>query len=135
MLGADGVLVGSRFWASKEAIVPAAFQQAAVNADGDATIRTSVVDIVRNKRWPPEFTARVMKNRFVEDWHGREADLVSPENAARELERYTRAWQSGDIENTGLFVGEAAALIHDVQPAGDIIRTIVAQAEHTLARH
>ncbi|HEX5507842.1 MAG TPA: nitronate monooxygenase, partial [Pseudolabrys sp.] len=42
MLGADGVLVGSRFWASKEAIVPAPFQQAAVDADGDATIRTSV---------------------------------------------------------------------------------------------
>src|SRR6185437_9089138 len=65
MLGADGVLVGSRFWASKEAIVPESFQQAAVAADGDATIRTSVVDVVRKKAWPAEFTARVMKNRFV----------------------------------------------------------------------
>ncbi|HEX5508305.1 MAG TPA: nitronate monooxygenase, partial [Pseudolabrys sp.] len=134
MLGADGVLVGSRFWASKEAIVPAPFQQAAVDADGDATIRTSVVDVVRKKEWPAEFTARVMKNQFVNDWHGRETALASAENAVRELDRYSRAWQSGNIDNTGVFVGEAAGLIHDVQPAADIIRAIVAQAERTLAR-
>ncbi len=134
MLGADGVLVGSRFWASKEAIVPERFQQAAVGADGDATIRTSVVDIVRKKEWPAEFTARVMKNRFVDDWHGREAALASAENAAHELDRYSRAWQAGDIDNTGVFVGEAAGLIHDVRPAGDIIGGIVAQAERALAR-
>ena len=39
MLGADGVLVGSRFWASNEALVAPSFQQAVVAADGDATIR------------------------------------------------------------------------------------------------
>jgi nitronate monooxygenase len=134
MLGADGVLIGSRFWASQEAIVPERFQQAALAADGDATIRTSVVDIVRKKEWPAEFTARVMKNHFVNDWHGREAALAPAENALRELDRYTRAWQLGDIDNTGVFVGEAAGLIHDVQPAGDIIRGIIAQAERALAR-
>ncbi|HET7849838.1 MAG TPA: nitronate monooxygenase [Pseudolabrys sp.] len=134
MLGADGVLIGSRFWASQEAIVPGRFQQAAVDADGDATIRTSVVDIVRKKEWPAEFTARVMRNRFVNDWHGREAALAAAENAARELDRYSRAWQAGDTDNTGVFVGEAAGLIHDVRPAREIIRAVVAQAEHALAR-
>src|SRR5256885_8312713 len=47
MLGADGVLIGSRFWASAEALVPPSFQAAAVAADGDSTIRTTVVDIAR----------------------------------------------------------------------------------------
>jgi nitronate monooxygenase len=47
MLGADGVLMGSRFCASKEALVPASFQAAAVAAQGDDTIRTTVVDVVR----------------------------------------------------------------------------------------
>jgi nitronate monooxygenase len=134
MLGADGVLIGSRFWASREAAVPASFQAAAAAADGDATLRTSVVDIVRGKDWPQEFTARVMNNRFVRDWHGREAALAAPNHAATELGRYTRGWESGDAENTGVFVGEAAGLIHDVLPAGDIVRGIVAQAESLLAR-
>ena len=73
LLGADGVLIGSRFWASAEALVHPDFQNSAVSADGDSTIRTTVVDIVRKKDWPKPFTARVMKNRFVEEWHGREA--------------------------------------------------------------
>ena len=134
MLGADGVLVGSRFWASKEAIVPERFQQAAIEADGDATVRTTVVDVVRKKEWPAEFTARVMKNKFVNDWHGREAALTAPDNAPRELDRYSAAWQSGDIDNTGVFVGEAAGLIHDVRPAADILHAIVTEAERALAR-
>jgi nitronate monooxygenase len=36
MLGADGALIGSRFWASEEALVHAAFHKAAIGADGDA---------------------------------------------------------------------------------------------------
>ena len=52
MLGADGALIGSRFWASAEALVHAAFQNAAIDADGDATTRTTVVDIVRKADWP-----------------------------------------------------------------------------------
>src|SRR5581483_3808158 len=47
MLGAEGVLMGSRFWASREAAVHPSFQKAAMTADGDATVRTTVVDIAR----------------------------------------------------------------------------------------
>ena len=69
-LGADGVLVGSRLWATTEAQVSEAMQAAALAADGDATIRTSVVDIARSLDWPERFTARVLRNRFTERWHG-----------------------------------------------------------------
>src|SRR5882672_7701926 len=55
MLGADGVLVGSRFWASAEALVPQSLQMAAVAADGDSTLRTTVVDIARRYDWPKPF--------------------------------------------------------------------------------
>ncbi len=79
MLGADGVLIGSRFWASSEALVSPAFQKRASAADGDSTIRTTVVDLARKIAWPNSVTARVMKNRFVEDWHGHEAEsLLNP---------------------------------------------------------
>ncbi len=93
MLGADGVLIGSRFWASSEALVNPAFQKAAVSADGDSTIRTTVVDVARKIKWPKPFTARVMKTRFIEDWHGREAELAEPEVLDREMQRYVTAMQ------------------------------------------
>ncbi|MFT6226687.1 MAG: nitronate monooxygenase, partial [Paracoccaceae bacterium] len=72
MLGADGAVVGSRFWASAEALVPPAMQQAAIAATGDDTLRTRVVDRVRGLRWPGGFTIRVLKNDFTDRWHGAE---------------------------------------------------------------
>src|SRR5665213_1940179 len=132
MLGADGVLVGSRFWASSEALVHNAFQNEALGADGDATVRTTVVDIVRKIVWPKPFTARVMKTGFVSDWHGREAELGEPELREREMNRYVSAMQNGDPVNTGVWVGEAAGLIHEVRPAADLLLGMVGEAERLL---
>ena len=132
MLGADGVLIGSRFWASAEALVNPAFQKAAVAADGDSTIRTTVVDVTRKIDWPKPFTARVMKTRFIEDWHGREAELVIPGVVDREMQRYVTAMQNGDPENTGVWVGEATGLIRDVRPAAELLQKIVGDAERLL---
>jgi len=132
MLGADGVLIGSRFWASSEALVNPAFQERASAADGDSTIRTTVVDVARKIAWPNSFTARVVKTRFVEDWHGRETELAKPEVVDREMQRYVSAMQSGDPDNTGVWVGEAAGLIKDVRPAGDLLREMVRDAERLL---
>jgi nitronate monooxygenase len=39
---------------------------------------------------------------------------------------------SGDPDNTGVWVGEATGLIHDVRPAGDLLRKIVNDAERLL---
>lgn len=132
MLGADGVLIGSRFWASSEALVNPAFQSRASAADGDSTIRTTVVDIARKIAWPDPFTARVMKTRFVEDWHGRETELAEPAVVDREMHRYVSAMQRGDPDNTGVWVGEAAGLIKDVRPAADLVLEIVRDAERLL---
>jgi nitronate monooxygenase len=67
-------------------------------------------------------------------WHGREADLVEPAVLEREMERYLDANRRGDVDNTGVFAGEAVALIHDVPPAGTILQRIVREAEELLAR-
>ena len=132
MLGADGILIGSRFWASAEALVKPAFQNVAVAADGDSTIRTTVVDVARKIEWPKSFTARVMNTRFVDDWHGREAELVKPEVVEQEMQRYMTAMQKGDPDNTGVWVGEATGLIQDVRPADELLQRIVGDAEHLL---
>ena len=133
MLGADGALIGSRFWASTEALVHTEFHNAAIDADGDATTRTTVVDIVRKIDWPKPFTARVMKTDFIMEWQGRESELVEPALVEREMIRYVAAMQNGDPDNTAVWVGEAAGLIHDVRPAGDLLQEIVDDAERLLA--
>jgi nitronate monooxygenase len=132
MLGADGVLVGSRFRASSEALVHGALQNAALGADGDATIRTSVVDIVRSWTGPSRSRPASCKPGFVTDWHGREAELGEPQLVEREMNSYVSAMQSGDSANTGVWVGEAAGLIHDVRPAADLLLGMVGEAERLL---
>ncbi len=131
MLGADGVLVGTRLWASREALTHARHQQAAIEADGDASIRTSVPDVARRLDWPRPFTARVANNAYIRRWQGHEAEL----HAAADIEapRYREAFMAGDPDNAGVFFGEAAGLIHDVPPAGEIITRMVSEAANLLA--
>lgn len=131
MLGAEGVVVGSRFWASDEALVPPDMWQAAVGATGDDTIRSQVMDVARRLNWPERFTCRVLKNAFTERWHGdldgliAAADKVAPE--------WVAAWEAGDPEGSNTFVGEAAGLIDAVRPAGEIVAEMAAGAEALLA--
>ena len=47
MLGADGVLVGTRLWASREALVSERHHDMIVESNGDNTLRTTVTDIAR----------------------------------------------------------------------------------------
>ncbi len=61
MLGADGAVIGSRFWASSEALVHPNMHRSALAANGDATVRSSVMDIARELDWPERFTARVLQ--------------------------------------------------------------------------
>ena len=134
MLGADGVLIGTRFLASTEALVAQGLHAAVLAADGDSTIRTRVVDIARRIDWPEPITGRVLKTRFTMDWHGREATLSEPAILEREETRYRNAVNAGDIDNAAVFAGEVVGLIHDIAPAGDILHRIVREAEDLLGR-
>ena len=75
LLGADGVLIGSRYWASREALVAKSFQQAAIAANGDDTLRTKIPDIARKLDWPDGFDIRVLRNNLIEEYHSQLEDL------------------------------------------------------------
>jgi nitronate monooxygenase len=126
MLGADGVVMGSRFWASSEALVHPRLREAGLRASGDDTIRTSVTDIARRSDWPTRFTLRLRKNDFTARWHGNEADLVVEIDT--EAERYRQAWENGDPATAAVVIGEAAGLIHEIEPAADILSHTVNEA-------
>lgn len=131
-LGADGVLVGTRLWASREALVAERHHQAILDTDGDGTIRTTVPDIARQLPWPRGFTARVRRNAFTERWHGREEELAR--QVAVEGPKYRQAFAAGDPENTGVWFGEAAGIIHAIEPAGAIVERMAEEAAQRLGR-
>lgn len=133
MLGADGALVGTRFWAAKEALVSQRHHQAIVESDGDGTLRTRVPDIARQIPWPRGFTARIRRNAFTDRWHGHE-DLLE-KNVAVEGPRYRQAFAEGDPDNTGVWFGEAAGLIAAIEPVAVIVERMVNDATHRLMRH
>lgn len=126
MLGADGALVGTRLWASSEALVKEGHHRAILEANGDGTVRTTAADIARQIPWPRGFTARIRRNAFTERWHGREDALDAA--AAIEGLRYRQAFEEGDPENTGVWFGEAAGVIHSIEPAASLIERLVAEA-------
>jgi len=131
MLGADGVVVGTRFWACEEALVPQPLKLAALAAAGDDTVRQRLFDIVRERAWPARYTGRVLRNDFVREWLGREEELKADKFQAA---RYRAAAKAADPRIAATIVGEAIGLIDSVEPAGVILERMVAEAEKLLAR-
>ena len=131
MLGAEGVLVGTRFYASAEALGHAGAKARIVQASGDNTRRTSVFDVVRGYDWPEEFSGRALHNDFMARWHGREAELAAALD--REQPHYREAVEAGDFSTGLIFAGECVDLIGDLPSAGEIVTRMAAEAESALA--
>lgn len=131
-LGADGVLVGTRFYAAAESLAPDAVKRRITEIGGDDTLRTSVFDIVREKDWPKPFTIRGARNALTAQWQGREGDLAARGKA--EVERYNDAVMAQDLDIMGVFTGEGADLIADVAPAATLLERMTGEAEAALKR-
>jgi nitronate monooxygenase len=131
MLGADGVLMGTRFFVASESLAAPGAQARVVAASGDETLRTTVFDIARGYTWPQGYTGRAVRNRFAEAWHGRE-DALARDATARA--RYGEAAARGDADIAVVFAGEGMDLIHAVEPAAAILERVIREAEAALAR-
>lgn len=130
MLGADGALLGSRLWATREGLAPQAAKELAVRTDGDGTARTAIFDVLRRKDWPAEYDFRALRNALHRAWEGREAELRADPDAARAA--FDAAVAAGDLAGANVTVGEAVGLIGDVPGAGEVLRRIAAEAEQVL---
>jgi nitronate monooxygenase len=132
MLGADGVLMGTRFWATQEALIHPAAKASVLPARGAHTLRTSVYDIVRGRDWPAPYTGRLMRNGFIDRWHGHEQDLRGLREA--ELHAVELACQAGDPAYGNVTVGQAIGLIGDIPWAAEVVARTVRQAHALIAR-
>jgi nitronate monooxygenase len=132
MLGADGVVVGSRFWASTEALTHPEAIARAITANGDQTVRTTAIDSLRGVGWPREFSFRMLRNRLTEEWAGREEE--ARERFGEMARAYDEARRKGDFDIVASVVGEGVGLITDRRPARRIVVDMVAAAEEHLRR-
>ena len=131
-LGADGAWLGTRFIATPEAQSVVGFKEALVAAAEDGTV---VSRAYSGK------TMRVIRNTYTEEWEQR-ADELQRFPAQAMLAFSEGVFHLGGDEHTeGVDperecypAGQAVGGIGAVTPAGDIVRSLVAQAEAVLAR-
>lgn len=130
VLGASGVLVGTRFYAAEEAAAPAQAKARICRASGDDTVRSIVFDLSRRNVWPAPYTGRCLRNTQTQRWLGREVELM--QNAQAESERYARARETGDYDVAAVIAGEAAGLVNEVMSAKAIVDELTMGAETLL---
>ncbi|RZM19406.1 MAG: nitronate monooxygenase, partial [Pedobacter sp.] len=121
VLGADGVQVGSRFAASVESSSHDSFKKAIVDAqDGDT--------LVTLKELAP---VRLIKNKFFHDVMALYTKSPSVDDLKELLgrARAKKGMFEGDLEEGELEIGQVAGLIHDIKPAGEIVREMIADFE------
>lgn len=124
-LGAQGVQIGTRFVCAQECVAHPKYKEAIIKAkDRDAVVSG------RSTGHP----VRCLKNRF---WR----EFVSMEKAGAdpaELEKlgtgkYHAAAILGDVDNGSVLAGESAGMVSRIQPVGEIIEEIFAEAEKRIS--
>ena len=139
-LGADGAVFGTRFLASHEAAAHPAYKERIVQANARDTFHTTLYDV----GWP-DAPHRVLRTPLVERWEG----AGRPSAGARPGEGETHAqsmradvamplvnyavmppadYIEGDIAGLAHYAGQSCSLVHEVLPAGEIVRRIAREA-------
>ena len=83
MLGASGVLLGTRFYASVECDGAEEAKRRICAATSGNSVRGIIFDLSRNNVWPAPFTGRCLINDHARRWIGREVELL--QNVKRSL--------------------------------------------------
>jgi nitronate monooxygenase len=123
-LGAAGVTVGTRFFASVEALSDPRAAELLVASAGDDTVRTDAIDRVRGPAWPASYDGRVVRNELVDRWEAHRGDPAVRDELAR---RYRDA-ADDDYSVKALWAGEAVDLVDAIEPANLIVASMVDEA-------
>jgi nitronate monooxygenase len=131
-LGAKGVLIGTRFYASIEADGAKEAKRRICDAKGEDTVRSLIFDISRNNVWPAPFTGRCLINNHVRRWRGRELEML--QNIEAVAADYNAAKAADNYDIAAVIAGQAVGLINDIPPAATIIERIVFQAREIMSQ-
>ena len=124
-LGADGVMMASRFIATKECEVHDNIKQELINRqEQDTTLITKSLGM----------QGRALKNQTV-------AEVLEVEARGGGIEelipliggqRGQEAWVSGDVEAAPMYVGQSIGLIHDVPTCRELLERMIFEAEERI---
>jgi len=128
-LGAEGVLLGTRFMATPEAPIHPNYKQVIVKSDGHDTVLTEIPDLASQRVWPGAMS-RAQRNQFIERWSGREWALR--QNASEIGKQVAAARAAGDIDNASLSFGQDAGLIDSIKSVREVVHDIIKEAEEII---
>ena len=129
-LGAEGVLLGTRFLATHESPLHPNFKQAIVDSDGHDTVLTEIPDLAGQRVWPGAMS-RAKRNQFIERWAGQEWAIR--QNANEIGKDLAKARVAGDIANASLSYGQDAGLIDSIKSVKEVVQDIIAEAEQIIS--
>lgn len=142
-LGAAGAWIGSRLLASREATIHPRYRELLFEASENDTV---FVEDLFDVTWP-KAPHRVLRNKTVEAWEAAgcppsgerpgEGEVIA-KSSVGPIVRY-RSYTpgpdtEGDIDAMSLWAGQSVGLVSKLQPAGEIVREIIAEAEMILKR-
>ncbi|HET8577461.1 MAG TPA: nitronate monooxygenase [Methylomirabilota bacterium] len=125
-LGAQGVLFGTRFVATREATVPEFWKKAILERSGGAT---TVTDAITG------LYARYVRNTFTEEYAASGAPVfpaLVQSQAAQDIFQAAAARQEPDY--FPMPTGQSMGLIHDLPGAGEVVEAIVREARAVLEK-
>lgn len=134
MLGAVGVNVGTRFLASEEAQISPVWKQMIVDAAAEDAVKVEFLNDIMPSPGAYGYgtVLRSLRTPFIDTWQGRR------EEAKRDAERLRGevlpVFKQLRIHELFPAAGQSAGLIHDIVPAGEIVRRIVSEARQALNR-
>lgn len=136
-LGAQGVVLGTRFLATEESHAHPTYKKKLVDLD-----KTAYTDVFGRARWPGA-PHRVLETPFFQEWR----NLPSDENESnqpiighstihgveKEIRRFAgtvpNATTTGDIESMAMYGGAGIGLIKEIVPASEVIKRLVEGAQ------
>jgi enoyl-[acyl-carrier protein] reductase II len=136
ILGAQGINMGTRFLASREASISAGWQQAILAAASEEAVKVEGwADLMRlhpllaAAGGAYEAVPRALRTPFLTAW------LQRRDDATQDIEGFQAEVQgaiAGRLAELMPLAGQTAGMIHDIGPAAEIVRRVVAEAEEAL---
>jgi nitronate monooxygenase/enoyl-[acyl-carrier protein] reductase II len=133
VLGAAGVNLGSRFLASAESPVGERWKKALVTYPSEDWIQARFINAINPNPGTVGYGTRLrlLRTEFVQRWEERATEVeADPATALAEL---AEAVAAGNREELLVVGGQSAGLIEHVEPAGAIVRALVAETREALA--
>ncbi len=122
-LGAHGVMMGTRFLATRESMANPAYKRAVMDAKGS---ETTITDAASGRY------ARVIRNRFTEETQGMPTMPFGWQGSAVS-ELFERSRELEDSDHMALWAGQSCGLIDDLPSAGEVVERIMEEARSVVA--